>query len=234
MNTLFELLERKRPPVAAVLTGPITEAPSTEVIEVRADIFTDLQNPKLLKKCLAGAAFTDKRVLFTLRESAESGMWVGSEGRKLLLLSRAMPFVDGVDVELQKGSLVEDVRAIVDEDERSSETVVIGSYHDLEGTPSPLLMNDLYYAGLDRGADYVKFATTVNTKDDLDTLVEFTEKVGQDGGLITVGMGELGPESRRSLPLVGSRMCYAPIGEAVVPGQISIDALNQHLDNFYR
>ncbi|MDQ3159297.1 MAG: type I 3-dehydroquinate dehydratase [bacterium] len=222
MPDMYELFEREMPITVAVVTEPILQPPIADIVELRADIYTQMQDPNALREqcaLLAGTA-----LMYTVRAEVEGGRFAGSEAKRAALFDTASEYVDILDVEIiSKAIRSKQMQQILDHDDRP---IVIGSYHNLEGTPSFGQLRDLYNAGMALGVDYVKIATTVNTHDDWEELKHFTMKQSEEGGLITVGMGAYGPLSRIVLPDLGSLLVYAPVGEHVVPGQIGLDELN--------
>ena len=74
------------------------------------------------------------------------------------------------------------------------------------------------------GADLPKLATHAATPDDLRTLLDVTLAARADG-VVTLGMGPLGPLSRLVLPAAGSLLTYGAAGRGTAPGQLPVAEL---------
>ena len=71
-------------------------------------------------------------------------------------------------------------------------------------------------------ADICKFATRVDTNEQLDRLLEFYQNFSRKIPLAAMGMGKLGRRSRKLLAQLGSVLTYAHLGSAQVDGQLSV------------
>lgn len=221
MYTLSELLDSPEPTLAVVIDRELPEeeideiASKVDVFEFRADLFNGIREPEYLKEQVRRLGILP--VLVTVRSPLEGGMWGGRDDERveLLLDMLQMPEVGGIDVEVDSGLL----RYVASAGRKIWKTV-ISSRHYFDRTPSPEEMAEVQRSAVEQGADYVKIATRVDTINELEVLEEFTAN-NKENRIITVGMGEYGPQSRIRLPLLGSRLTYAHNGHGeVASGQM--------------
>jgi 3-dehydroquinate dehydratase-1 len=154
-------------------------------------------------------------VLATVRLHAEGGNWFGSVEERQALFGHLLPFVQGIDVELQATNLADLV-------EQAEGKLVVASMHDFNTTPHHLVLEARLEQALKAGADMFKVAVTANTYEELAQVAWFMERNSTEP-VIAVSMGDLGAEGRLELLRLGSRATYAYVGEVpVVPGQLSL------------
>ena len=65
---------------------------------------------------------------------------------------------------------------------------------------------------------------------DLLAVEEATLSADENGCVCTISMGGLGKHSRVTLPVYGSKLTYAAVGDATAPGQMSADVVRYMLD----
>lgn len=180
-------------------------AAGADLIELRLDGVSDVD--------VAGALKDRPRpVIVTCRPNWEGGRWDGDEASRRALLTAAVAAgADYVDVERRAGWLP--VR-------RASQTRLIVSDHDFQGTPDDSAARIIEMRRL--GADVVKIATTAVTVDDTLRLRDAVRASGDTGAIVAIAMGEAGQLSRMLPAHFGS--CWTYGGDAA-PGQLSVSDL---------
>jgi 3-dehydroquinate dehydratase I len=232
MNRLQEVLRADQPSVAAVVTSPLENhmlesvIANADVIEMRADLFPSQEIDYLRKQAQILGRIP---LLLTVRSSLEGGAWDGGDGDRWRLYEDLIEVVDGVDFEMDSMH----IRHWIREKTINAGKVCILSKHDFSDTNSVEELVAKYNRNI-YGADYLKFACTVNDVTAYKRLAEFTVSCGEQGKLISVGMGMYGPLSRITLPSLGSRLTYAFVGDvAVAPGQMNLQTTREIVDQLY-
>lgn len=163
---------------------------------------------------------TSVPLIATARLPSHGGRWSGGEGeRQLLLLSAAEAGFDYVDVEAdsnQIGALVEKLHL--------SRVRVVVSRHLLDRTPQLDEMLGIHSAAKEAGADIVKIVGTATRPADNMPCLGY---LSQMPGNVSFAMGVGGVPSRVLSPLMGGAWTYASAGEAVAPGQPTIESLRE-------
>ncbi len=193
-------------------------ADAADVVELRADLFDEPTVARVLD-ALARLRATGRPLLFTARAAVEGGRAMPETMRAELYRS-ALPHVAAIDVEIASDGLVADLLPAA----RAAGCTVILSAHDFVTTPSREVLLGLVDAARARGADVPKLATHAATRDDLRTLIDVTLAASVDG-IVTLGMGMLGPLSRLVLPAAGSLLTYGAAGGGTAPGQTPVAEL---------
>ena len=101
-------------------------------------------------------------------------------------------------------------------------TVVVGSHHDVEGTPPEAELVEILRAQRRLGADVPKIAVTPRSARDVLTLLSASLTVAEDlsGPHIAISMGTLGASTRVAAETFGSAATFATAGEGSAPGQL--------------
>jgi 3-dehydroquinate dehydratase-1 len=187
-------------------------ADAADVLELRADLFA-APRPDVVRAALERIRGAGKPVLLTVRAASEGGRAM-PEDLRAELYRTGLALADAIDVEIASRALAEDLipRA------RSAARTVILSAHDMAATPSPHTLRALVGRARSLGADLPKLATSTSTLDDLQGLLEVT-LAERAAGIVTLGMGSLGPLSRLVLPAAGSLLTYGAAGSGTAPGQ---------------
>src|SRR5262249_37518544 len=136
-------------------------------------------------------------IVFTARAAAEGGRSMPEELRAELYRI-ALPHVAAIDVESASEALVSELLPRA----RAAGCTVILSFHDFASTPSRQVLAAIVDRSRALGADLPKLATHLATLDELRTLIDVTVATRGDG-IVTLGMGPLGPLSRLVLPAAG-------------------------------
>jgi 3-dehydroquinate dehydratase type I len=195
----------------------------SDVVELRIDGIRDVD----LKRLLAGER---KKVIVTNRCREEGGLFPGSEGERIALLTKAVELgADFIDVELQTSlELRRNIVAAIDDGKRKTRLIL--SWHDMSGTPSERVLRNKVDRGCGEGADIVKVVPYARTDADnlkiLNLLVR-SQKRGRD--IVAFCMGPRGRLSRAMAPFWGSRISYVALspGERTAPGQLTAEEMRQ-------
>lgn len=229
MNRLAEALNRPEPTLAVVFTGAESDelianvAEVAQVAEFRADL-APIHDPIYL--CDQIQRLAKLPVLLTVRILPEGGAWKGTMGKRRALFESLMPYVDGVDVELNSK-----IMPYVTENAHNESKIVISSKHYFRSTPSNSELNGRFLKAMDAAADYTKFAVMADNIEDYMELARFTSS-HKDDNVIVVGMGQWATQSRIVFPHLGSRLTYASAGQPVAPGQMGYRQTHKLLKEF--
>src|SRR5262245_49918393 len=210
-----------RPAVVAAGGEADVDALVTEVadlLELRGDLFDEPGVPCVLD-ALARLRAARRPILFTARAASEGGRAM-PEALRAELYRAALPHVDAIDVEIASRALVTELVPLA----RAAGRPVLLSAHDFVGTPPRDALLALVDAARALGGDLPKLATHTTTLDDLRTLIDVTRAAAADG-IVTIGMGALGPLSRIVLPAAGSLLTYGAAGGGTAPGQTPVAEL---------
>ncbi len=194
-----------------------------DVVELRIDGIRDVD----LKRLLAGKR---KKVIVTNRCREEGGLFSGSEGERIALLTQAVELgADFIDVELQTSpDLRKNIAAAIAHCKRKTHLIL--SWHDMSGTPSERALRNKVDRGCGEGADIVKVVPYARTDADnfkILNLLVHSQKRGRD--IIAFCMGPRGRLSRAMAPFWGSRISYAALSpeERTAPGQLTAEEMRQ-------
>ena len=191
-----------------------------DIIEYRADL-NGIINIDIIKTHLKKiSSKLALPLLFTLRDKSEGGNFSGTNEKRNKIYSKALDFVDAIDIE---SSFAESSNNVIQTAHTKNIKVVL-SYHNFEKTPE---LSSLYKSVdkcFDRGADIAKIATMCETKEEAEQLISLAVKYNN---IAAVGMGKYGPLTRISAPASGSILTYAftDSKDCPVPGQFTIEEL---------
>jgi 3-dehydroquinate dehydratase I len=106
---------------------------------------------------------------------------------------------------------------------------LIVSYHDFEGTPSTVKLNEILEECYRRGGVIAKIATMVHTREEVYRLLSL---YGKPGRKVILGMGQEGRITRVAAPYLGSEFTFASVDDSggTAPGQFNVEELK----NVYR
>ena len=241
-------LGRGRPEIIVPLVGDDRDAllaqaaaagaTRARMVEWRLDRFRpDLEDPAAHREqvlatlpALRAELGPDRAMLATFRTSAEGGSRpladddLGALLEALITGRRAgtQSALDLVDIESARSPEV--VAAVIEAAHRHG-TVVVGSFHDMEATPSAEEIVETLRTQRRLGVDVPKIAVTPHTAQDVLTLLSASLTVAEDrsGPHIAISMGTLGAVSRVAAETFGSAATFATAGEASAPGQLAAD-----------
>jgi 3-dehydroquinate dehydratase / shikimate dehydrogenase len=208
-----------RPLLCVTVTAPTTaELRRRRDAIVEADL-VELRLDSVRDPDVAGALEGRRhRVIVTCRPVWEGGGFAGSEDERRAFLAGA----------LAQGAEFVDVEWRAQFDTLLSSTAgrrVIVSAHDFEGVPADLA--ERVTAMRATGAEVVKVAVTTARLSDCVPLLEAGHRLGGDGRLVLLGMGEAGIATRVLPGRFGSAWTYA--GDLAAVGQVTVSTL---LDEF--
>jgi 3-dehydroquinate dehydratase-1 len=215
---LGELLER----VACI--PPVSTSPAEAVEAVArascrvAELRLDLQpwSPEQAASAVETLSSRGVRVVVTLRDYREGGRYRGGDEEKLELLSYLV----------DRGAWLADFEyrfPLLDEALHSLPGRVLVSVHFMEYTPWPEILYAMAGDMLRRGARVAKLVSYARSLEDNWRLLGVNIK--WPGRAAAFAMGPQGRPSRILAPLLGAALVYAPLGEAVAPGQLSLREL---------
>ena len=196
-----------------------------DIIELRIDQFKDRNINYILDK-VSYIKQLELGIIATVRSAKEGGTHISDYERERIFKAVA-PEVDIIDIELSSETLREKVIKIAKE----NNALALVSYHDFEKTPSEEEIQKVIDKSVSIGADIVKYAFKVKSKEDVSRIMCITAK-NKDKKLVAIGMGELGRITRVAGFFFGSVITYSHIGVAFAPGQIEIEKLKDELE-FY-
>jgi len=200
-------------------------AAGVELVELRIDQFQSRDPAYVVGQLERLAAYPR---LGTIRCASEGGAWQGTEAEREALFRGILPHVEAIDVELSAKDMLPGLIEAAHADGK----LVIGSYHDFQGTPIPKRLAGAANDGKLLGVDIVKVAVQCNSLEDVQVLAQFTGQHA-DKNLITIGMGAHGMLTRIFFPAIGSLMTYTFLGEPTAPGQLNCHDTLEYLKNFY-
>jgi 3-dehydroquinate dehydratase type I len=193
------------------------ESQHVDLIEIRLD---RLRSSNQLADIAPGSITP---LIATNRSANSLGSFSGSETeRKRILLKAARNGFEYVDVELTTPNLK---NITADLCEMGVKPIV--SFHDFEGTPSPLHLNKLLEKELASGANLCKIVTTARFVEDNLTVLNFVSTVYNDARIVCFAMGDLGKPSRLLSPLFGASFTFASLesGKETASGQLTIQEI---------
>ena len=190
-----------------------------DLLEFRIDALVDL-----VEDAEEAIQQMDLPVLITVRDPAEGGENGLTADERNALFKRFLPHASAVDVELRnffasRGTI---------EAARNQQSLVVGSFHDFESFPEDTIRKILRQPP---AADILKIAVTLSSEAELDSLLRALREIDVPVPTAFMGMGSLGPESRRHALEAGSILNYGYIIEPNAPGQLSAQQLRELIDS---
>lgn len=159
----------------------------------------------------------------TARHPDEGGTGNLTAKTRMEMLRACLPDATVLDIEIRTLPDAADlINAAVE-----SGTIILGSFHDFEKTPSLLEMSQQAQRALDLGATALKFATRLHSSKDLFQLINLLETHISNVPTSVMGMGPLGQVSRLLAAQCGSFLNYGYLLEPNAPGQWPASELKQ-------
>lgn len=190
-----------------------------DVVEIRLDAMQQVSLPDI---CTA----ISRPLLFTNRPEWEGGQYTGPEEKRIVPLLEAVQHkASFVDLELRSSN---EYREQLLAEIHGSQTRLIISYHDFEGTPDSTELLATLHEQINSGAHIGKIVTMAHSYlDVLKVLNLQCEAEAHDFPLIAFCMGKEGQLSRIATLLLGGFMTYAALDEqqATAPGQLTVQQL---------
>lgn len=179
---------------------------------------------------LRAALGPDRALMATFRTAAEGGTRPIADRDLGILLENLITgrragtqsAVDMVDIETGRDAGT--VARVITAAHRHG-TVVVGSFHDMEGTPSEAELVAILRDQRRLGVDVPKIAVTPHGPRDVLTLLSASLTIAEDlsGPHIAISMGPLGASSRVAAETFGSAATFASVGEGSAPGQLQAE-----------
>jgi 3-dehydroquinate dehydratase-1 len=193
-----------------------------EYVEIRFDFL----RPEQLQSAIDAVKNIKGKAVFTLRSKDQGGRFAGSERDRvkwLQKLAEQKPML--LDVELDTLQENDELADFLE----SHKTPVLVSWHDFRGTPQNEKIADML-SEMRVYSNYVKVVTTAKSVGDSLRLLElYDTAIGLHP--IFFAMGEAGVVSRVMCTIVGNApFTYASLGEAVAPGQLTVQQMRKLYD----
>jgi len=201
-------------------------ATDADMVEWRADGMGTASQVGLVALALRlSAIVAGKPLVFTWRTADEGGLAATDAAysalTRAIIDARAAALVDVQIRHPGAGRLIAAAKA--------AGVPVIGSWHDVGGTPpAPAIVAALADAEA-AGADVAKVAVTARTPADVASLLAATRERFAVARipLMTMAMGAVGLPSRLDGHRYGSQATFASVGPSSAPGQPSLDDLRR-------
>jgi len=185
------------------------------VLEIRYDLFRDVSEWNNLSQKVFELNPQALR-LGTIRLERDGGRWENSRAgerselfEKILSGGRILDWID-----LERGM------------PRKNYPKIICSWHLLDRVPNEDELDEFAEECLKSGICGCKVAAMARSKSEVQPLYDFAKKYGKKFELFSAfAMGEYGKESRIRSLKEGANLTYASIGEALAPGQLSVENL---------
>lgn len=204
-----------------------------DIMEWRVDYYKDFDNTARVNQVVSDikTVLKEKPLLFTFRTSKEGGIRDISYEEYFTLLSMAGINADLADIEIYHNKDIKKLISIVKE-----HAVVIGSYHDFNGTPGVEEITERLIYMESMGADIPKIAVMPKDTKDVIKLMEASLSAKEQLGgkpVITMSMAKMGLISRIAAEITGSAITFGCIGKPSAPGQIEVKRLKELIDELH-
>jgi 3-dehydroquinate dehydratase I len=196
----------------------LVAADDADLVELRADLF-DAPTATGVVTALRRLRTAPRPIVLTVRSGDEGGRAMPATLRADIYRA-GIEHADAVDVEIASVDLVAELVPLA----RAARKVVVLSAHDFDGTPARDALQALVDRAYVLGADVAKIATVTHALADVHTLLEVT-LASRARGVVTLGMGPLGPLTRVVLPAAGSLLTFAAADRPTAPGQLPLAEL---------
>jgi len=181
------------------------------ILEIRYDLFENMDDwPNLLQKV---SELNPKALkLGTIRLEKDGGKWKNSRAsERICLFDKSLDWID-----LERGMLTE-----------KTDHKIICSWHLFDRVPNANELSEFAEECLKLRVQGCKVAAMAHSKNDVEPLYDFARKYGEKFELFAAfAMGEQGKESRIRSLKEGANLTYASIGNALAPGQLSVEEIN--------
>lgn len=205
-----------------------------DIIEWRADFFTDLADTKAVLKVADAIKKSagSMPILFTIRSKQEGGQPTTLTAKNIIELDAEVcrkTNIEYVDCELSTSpDLIKYLRKV----SLDTKTKIVGSFHNFNFTPSHEEIVSKLAEAEKQNFDVAKVAVMPQRLEDVLTLLGATLEAKQKLSipLITMSMGKYGAISRMVGGVFGSSLSFAVGSKSSAPGQVPIKDLNIVLD----
>ncbi len=191
-------------------------------VEFRADLFRDYSIGEM-KKVMSRFAARGSPTLLTIRRRHDGGAWRDVlEKDRRALFTKLLPLADAVDLELDRLASARSRLPDVLKRARAAKIPVFVSRHFMKRMPSIAELDVWLARAQEFSAARFKIAGFAAKKSEAERLARWALESSSPSLPITaVAMGKAGSWTRWKLPLLLGGPAYAPLRDAVAPGQIS-------------
>ncbi len=194
-----------------------------DLIELRVDQFSRTE-PEYVKDKVNQVKEAGLGVILTVRLPQEGGKEVKNRNE---IFKQVAPVCEYVDVELSARTDIILVKGILS----GTSCRMIISFHNFEITPPNWVIRELLREG-HRYGGIPKIAVRANSYEDCARLLCVGNQEKYDK--ILIAMGDWGKVSRVAGFIFGSLISYASVGEALAPGQLSLEELVKLRELLYK
>jgi 3-dehydroquinate dehydratase-1 len=190
-----------------------------DIVECRFDYLSNFANLDHYLDILS--SYKDK-CIYTIRPKSEGGKFSNDPIKRAKIISNFIyrkPFI--VDIEYDLISSNDFIADLVE----NENTRIMVSWHDFSQTPEfEYLLEQV--KNMQIYSPFVKIVTTAKTITDSIKILSIYSAIDTHINLIAFAMGEMGILSRVLCTVVGKApFTYASVGEALAPGQLSVDQM---------
>lgn len=201
-----------------------------DLIEWRADFFSEIGDTRSVLDLALNLATVAGGVplIFTIRSAAEGGQTIPLTTEQVSRLCAQVCSTGAIGLVDTEMSAQPHCIDIVRTAARSSETLLILSYHDFAATPSTDALFGKFARAQELGGDVAKVAVMPQTPADVLALLNATLRAHTELGLplISMSMGPLGVLTRAAGWMFGSSVTFAAGLGRSAPGQLPVADLN--------
>ncbi len=191
--------------VASVRNLEEARSNDADIVEFRLDLFPELPSKDEIKA-------VEKPKILTVRRPEDGGNFKGEEEERLEIFRKYAHLFDYADVEVYAGEEFFEIPC-----------KIIESYHNFRLTPSYEELRDLVEG---RRGEIFKIAVMGRKKKDVVTIARI---LSEYENVVAFLMGEKFSFTRIMAVALGSPFIYCSVGQAVAPGQLSVEEAREVL-----
>jgi len=204
-----------------------------DIFELRIDRFDNLQPNFLITTIKNLKKKTKLPLLATIRRNEETNFRPPkhnlSEEKRFHLFQQIIPYVDGIDIELQAKEIISRVVNLAKKrGAHPKKKTVIVSYHNFKETPGNNKLNQIVKQAKKYHADIVKLTLYAKNFDDVARLMCFTYQCPYKP-LVSISLGRIGNISRIIGSFFGSCLTYGFISASNKEEQTTLMDLIQEI-----
>ncbi len=212
-RTCVSIGEKNPKKVKSVLKKALSKS---DYAEIRFDFLKKSDIPIVLEDVKKNLS----RCVCTLRPKSEGGLFVGKEDERksiLRLIAEYNPYL--LDVEFNTIQKDKKLATYL----KKSKSKLLISWHDFKKTPNESQLRAKFNK-MKKFSDVVKIVTVAKSVSDASRLLSLYS-VKSKSEVIAFCMGEQGKFSRILCLHLGSPFTYVSLGQAIAPGQFSVDEI---------
>lgn len=194
-----------------------------DIVEIRIDRFKDISSDYITSVVKKLDKSISNPLIATIRSKKEGGEKAITDDTRYEILKNIVQYIDCVDVEINS-KLFKRLSSFF----HYKKKIVIASYHNFSNKPNNAKLEKILAKGKKGGADIVKIAVMVNSRDDLAKLIDFTIR-NRKKYIVMIAMGDIGRISRILNPILGSLLTYGYVITPSATGQPSADEIISRL-----